>query len=234
MLERPDISFFCPVHNEEGNLERTVANFAEALQRYAGAFEIVIIDDGSSDATGRIADRLAERNDLVKVVHHPASRGYGAALRSGFAHATRYGHVFYTDGDGQFNGSDLGELLRVADGTNVVVGYRLRRRDGLHRKVQSWVYRTLVGTVFGMQVRDVNCSMKLIPRRALDAIDLRSDSFFIDAELLLRLRDAGFRIDEVGVHHFPRRAGRSSGTNLRFIVATIREAVRHRMQNRGR
>ncbi len=218
----PALSVFFPCHNEVDNLERLVASAREVLPQFAREWEVIIVDDGSSDGTGALADRLAGADPRVRVVHHPVNRGYGGALRSGFA-AARYEYVFFTDGDGQFDLDELSLLLPLLDRADLALGYRLRRADPLHRKLYAWGYHLLIRTVLGLKVRDIDCAFKLIPRRVLEAVSLTSTGALISAELLLRARQAGFTWAQVGVHHYPRTAGQSSGGSLRVIMRMFRE-----------
>ena len=167
------LSYFFPAHNEEANLEPLVAEALERLPALARTFEIVIVDDGSRDATPGIADRLAaEHPDLVRAVHHPVNLGYGAALRSGFQ-AARYDVVAFTDGDRQFKVADLGLLTtRLArdDSPDVVVGYRIRRADPLVRTLYARAYRFANLLFFRLRLRDVDCACKVFRRSSLEGL----------------------------------------------------------------
>lgn len=226
MLDKPRISFFCPAYNDEGNIAKTVSNAVAALERLTSGFDVTIVEDGSPDRTAEAADELAAGDPRIKVIHHERNRGYGGALRTGFAEARAFDLVAYTDGDGQYDFGELEELLKAADGTNVVAGYRLNRADSVTRRIQTRVYGTVLRMLFGLSVRDVNCSMKLYPRAALDRISIESDSAFIDAEILIKLSRLGVRIDQVGVHHYPRLTGRASGARWQVVRATISDMMR--------
>ncbi|MDM7993596.1 MAG: glycosyltransferase family 2 protein [Candidatus Fermentibacter sp.] len=226
MLEKPRISFFCPAYNDEGNIARTVSNVVAALESFAGAFDITIVEDGSPDGTAEVADGLAAADPRIRVIHHESNRGYGGALRTGFREACAGDFVAYTDGDGQYDFGEIGRLLDAADGTNVVAGFRLNRADSITRRLQTLVYGFLLRMLFGLSVKDVNCSMKLFPRASLDRISIDSDSAFIDAEILIKLSRLGVRIDQVGVHHYPRLTGRASGARWRVVRMTIADMLR--------
>lgn len=228
----PALSYFFPAHNEADNVEPLVAEALAVLPELSERFEVIAVNDGSRDGTGEFADRLAaEHPGVVRVVHHPINRGYGAALRSGFR-AARYPLVCYTDGDRQFRLRDLGRLLeRLDDGDrpDVVIGYRLRRADPALRLVYAWLYRLCLRLFFGLKVRDPDCACKVFRREALVGIRLESGGAFLSAELLLKLRVRGRRIVEVGVPHYPRTAGRPSGANPRVVVRAIRDFWRLRL-----
>ncbi len=202
-------SYFFPAHDEEANIRELVAEALEALPALADRFEIIAVDDGSTDATPAIADQLAaEHPDIVRAVHHPTNLGYGAALRSGFA-ASRYPVVGFTDGDRQFRIADLGRLLAVFEppvvepptgpsgqpwsgrGPDAVVGYRMRRADPLVRLVYARLYRLALVTFFGLRVRDVDCACKIFRRDALGGVRLESGGAFLSAEMLIKFRATG-------------------------------------------
>jgi len=221
-----ELSYFFPAHDEEANLEALVEEALAELPRLAGRFEIIIVDDGSHDATPAIADRLAAAHPgIVRAVHHPTNLGYGAALRSGFR-AAAHGVVCFTDGDRQFRVADLGRLiarLGAEDRPDVVVGYRIRRADPPIRTVYARLYRFASRVWFGLAVRDVDCACKLFRRAALDGIQVESGGAFFSAELLIKLRASGRTIAEVGVPHYPRTAGSPTGARLGVIRRAVKD-----------
>jgi glycosyltransferase involved in cell wall biosynthesis len=227
-----ELSYFFPAHDEEANVGGLVAEALEALAALAERFEILIVDDGSRDSTGQIAERLAnEHPGVVRVVHHATNLGYGAALRTGFA-ASRYGLVAFTDGDRQFHVADLARLLERAaapDAPDVVAGYRLRRADPTLRIVYARLYRLSLGVWYGLWLRDVDCACKLFRRRALEGIRVESDGAFLSAELLITLRAAGRSIVEVGVPHYPRTAGSATGAKPMVVLRAVRDFWRLRL-----
>ncbi len=226
----PALSYFFPAHDEAENVAALVAEALEGLPHLAHRFEIICVDDGSRDGTGDIADRLAaDHPDLVRVVHHATNRGYGAALRSGFR-AARFDLVCFTDGDRQFRVADLALLAdRLAEGAlegrapDVVAGYRLKRADPAIRLAYARVYRTCLRLFFGLRLLDVDCACKLVRRGALDGIRLESRGAFLSAELLIKLREMGRSVVEVGVPHHPRTAGQASGADPRVVFRAVRD-----------
>lgn len=221
-----ELSVFFPAFNEEGNIVTTVHQAAAALDPLGlETLELVVVDDGSTDATGRLADELALADPRVRVVHHPENRGYGAALKTGFATA-RCDWVFFTDGDGQFDVADIERLLPFAGDYDAVIGYRLDRQDSRLRKLNTYLWTQLVRRTFDLRVRDVDCAFKLLRRSALTSLPpLQSDGALVSTELLVRWRHAGFTWQEVGVNHYPRRAGTATGANLRVIARALRDVV---------
>jgi glycosyltransferase involved in cell wall biosynthesis len=216
------ISVFFPCYNEQDNVDQTVKKALVVLEKINMDFEVIIIDDGSSDDTGRIADELADRDGRIKVVHHPRNLGYGAALQSGFAAATKE-LVFYTDGDGQFDISEMPPLLPLMDQYDIVSCYRLNRRDSLIRKINGWCWTKLVCLLFGLKIRDIDCAFKLYKRKIFEGLSLSSTGALIDTEVLARASRKGYLITQKGVHHYPRTAGSQTGANFRVILRAFRE-----------
>ena len=216
------ISVFFPCYDEQENVGRTVEKAILVLEKLNADFDVTIVDDGSSDDTGRIADEIAGRDDRVKVVHHRHNLGYGAALRSGFEAATKE-LVFYTDGDGQFDMSEMPPLLELMDQYDIVSGYRLDRKDSVMRKINGWCWTKLVCLLFGLKIRDIDCAFKLYKREIFDNMELSSTGALIDTEILARAARKDYRITQKGVHHYPRTAGEQSGANLRVILRAFGE-----------
>jgi len=219
---KPAISAVLPAYNEEACLRAVTESLHKVLAGLCSRFEIIIVDDGSTDSTPQLADTLAGDYAEVRVIHHRPNKGYGAALRSGFTRS-QMPLVFYMDADGQF---DPTEIPLLADGigeADIVTGYRADRRDPWIRKIVSWGFRTFIGLVFGVRVRDCDCAFKLYRRKVFNEITIASDAFFVDAEVLAKANVLGYRIDEVPVTHRT-RAGGESTVRLSHILSTLREA----------
>ncbi|HEX2883369.1 MAG TPA: glycosyltransferase family 2 protein [Candidatus Limnocylindria bacterium] len=229
---RPRLTFFFPAFNEEENVAETVRRALDEIGPLVdGSIEVLIVDDGSTDRTPQIADELAAADPRVRV-HHQANRGYGGALRAGFANASGE-LICFSDGDLQF---DLREMARLLDRLNdqarkpvdVVIGYRVKRRDPPHRIFIAKTYNAIASVVFGLRVRDIDCAMKLFRREVFDGLPLGTDSPFLSAELLIKLKARGERIAQVGVTHYPRAAGTNTGASFRKILRTFRDIARLR------
>jgi glycosyltransferase involved in cell wall biosynthesis len=221
----PSLSAFFPVHDEEDNVVPMAEAVLAVLPEVAVAWELIVVDDGSRDATGARADELARTRAGVRVVHHAANRGYGGALRSGFA-AARHERIFYTDGDRQFDPRQITRLIAELPRADVVVGWRARRADHLGRRLNTFAWNLLIRLLFGLRVRDVDCAFKLLPRAALEGLTLEAEGAMISTELLAHLRRRGLRIAEVPVDHFPRTSGTPSGADPRVIVRAFGELRR--------
>lgn len=219
---KPDVSVFFPCYNEEANVERTTVAAVDACERLFDDYEVIIVDDGSRDRTGEIADRLAATMDNVRAVHNSPNRGYGGALRRGFEEA-RKSFIFYTDGDGQFDFEEMEKLLPLMRTYDIVSPYRMNRQDPPHRKINAACWGTLVSWLFGLHVRDIDCAFKMFPRRLFEEIELCSNGALIDTEILARAQRLGYSIGQVGVHHYARTAGESTGANPRVILRAFRE-----------
>jgi glycosyltransferase involved in cell wall biosynthesis len=216
------ISVFFPCYNEQENVRRTVEKALEVLEKLNADFEVIIVNDGSSDGTGRIADEITKRDGRVKVVHHQHNLGYGAALQSGFKTATKE-LVFYTDGDGQFDINEMPPLLPLMEQYDIVSCYRLNRRDPIIRKINGWCWTRLVCLLFGLKIRDIDCAFKLYKREIFDKIELSSTGALIDTEILARAARMGCRITQKAVHHYPRTSGRQTGASVRVILRAFKE-----------
>jgi glycosyltransferase involved in cell wall biosynthesis len=216
------ISVFFPCYNEQDNIERVVQRATEVLDGLGRDYEVIIVDDGSGDQTGRTADSLAAANNRVRVVHHPRNSGYGAALQSGFRSATKE-LVFFTDGDGQFDIGEMPAMLPLMEECDIVCGYRLNRNDPVIRKINGWLWTKLVCLLFGMHIRDIDCAFKLFRREVFDHIKMSSSGALISAEILARATRRGYRITQAGVHHYPRTAGSQTGAKLKVIIRAFKE-----------
>ena len=204
----------------------------EVLPRFADDIEVTVIDDGSTDRTGQIADDLAKADARVRVVHHGARRGYGGAVRSGLASATKE-FIFFTDGDRQFALTDLSRLVDKIEGVDAVMGYRLKRQDPARARFVAFVYNNVIRVLFLGGFRDVDCAFKLFRREVFERVPLervRSNGAFFSAELLINLRRAGIRTREVGIPHYPRTAGKAKGQQPKVILRAIRDLLRLRLR----
>jgi len=222
-----ELTVFFPFYNEQENIERVVAEAKAVLDRLGLDWEMILVDDGSRDRTGELADALAGADARIRAIHHTPNRGYGAALQSGFRNATKQ-WVFYTDGDGQFDFAQIETLLPLAAEFDIVNGYRLDRKDSALRKLNAFCWGTLVKRVLKFRVRDVDSAFKLYRREIFDHIDLKSSGALIDAEILARATRAGYAIGSVGVHHRPRTAGTQTGSNPGVVLRAFRELMKLR------
>jgi glycosyltransferase involved in cell wall biosynthesis len=220
------LSIFFPAYNDSGTIASLVITARRTAQRLTSDYEIIIVNDGSADATAEIADELARTYPEVRVVHHPINRGYGGALRSGFSGAQKE-LVFYTDGDAQYDPAELEVLWpRMRPGVDLVNGYKISRSDPLHRIVIGRVYHYTVKWLFGLPVRDVDCDFRLMRRAIFDKVHLEKNSGVICLEMMKKITDGGFGIAEVPVHHYHRAFGKSQFFNFSRLFRTVVDVAR--------
>lgn len=215
------LTIFFPAYNDAGTIPSMVIGAVIAARRLTDDFEVVVVNDGSRDGTAEVLEELARMCPDLRVVEHPQNRGYGAALRTGFASATKE-FVFYTDGDAQYNPRELADLwTRMTPEVDLVNGYKISRSDPLHRIVIGRLYHHLVKLLFGLRVRDVDCDFRLMRRSIFERVHLEGNSGVICLELMKKVQDAGCRIVEAPVHHFHRAYGTSQFFNVRRIARTL-------------
>jgi glycosyltransferase involved in cell wall biosynthesis len=223
MPQLSSVTAFFPAYNDAGTIPSMVIMALKALPQVTGDYEVVVCNDGSSDYTAEVLAELEQVYPALRVVTHPTNRGYGAALRTGFANATK-DWIFYTDGDAQYDPHELVKLAEALDQAggqaDVVNGYKISRSDPLHRVVIGRLYHYFVRLVFGLPLRDTDCDFRLFRRSVFERVTLESDSGTIALEMVKRFADAGCRFIEVPVHHYHRAYGQSQFFNLRRLVRT--------------
>ncbi len=219
-----ELSIFFPFWNEEKNIEEVVKKAIPVAQKVAFKWEIIMVDDGSSDKTLDIARKLASGNPNLVVLSDSRNRGYGAALKSGFS-AARYKLVVFNDGDGQFDFSEVSRLISKIEEADIVIGFRKKRLDNSFRHMLMNFLKIWDFILFHLYFRDIDCGFKLFKKDALDKImPLKSEGAMITTELLAKAKKNKLKIEQVEVSHFPRIYGNQSGGNLRVIVRAIRES----------
>lgn len=189
---------------------------------YGLDYEVLIVNDGSTDHSQAIIESWKNKNPRVNMIEHTKNMGYGAALRSGLSGAQKE-WVFLADGDNQFRLSDIEKLFSKADGCDVVAGFRIRRQDQFLRRVKGRLWTWLVCGLFSLKISDIDCAFKLFRRKTLKDLDLKSNHLLIHAEILARLHRRGYRIEEIGVPHYPRTAGQATATGVSRIFKTFEE-----------
>ncbi len=203
------ISVFFPAYNEMSNLPTTVSETRRVLDELGLDYEIIVVDDGSTDGTSTLADSMAAKDPRLRVVHHETNKGYGAALASGLRAATK-DLVFYTDADNQFDVEELRHFLPALEDADMVLGYRVRRQDPWPRLIVARVYNWMIRVLFGLRVRDIDCSFKLLRRALVENMEVKSQTGLGDAEILVKALKAGARVAELPVSHFRRMRGMTS------------------------
>jgi len=220
LRQTASISVFFPAFNDEATIAAMVTGALALLPSFTDDYEVIVVNDGSEDGTATVLDELARTLPHVRVVHHPRNRGYGAALSTGFNHASKE-LVFYTDGDGQYDVRELAKLLPLMTSeVEVVNGYKLKRADSRRRVVIGAFYNRLAHTLFRLPIRDVDCDFRLIRRRAMEQISLESASGMVCTEMIYKLSTLGCRFAETPVHHYPRLHGQSQFFTFRHVART--------------
>jgi glycosyltransferase involved in cell wall biosynthesis len=226
------LSVFFPAYYDEKNIGKVTEGALRAIREMGiETFEIVIVEDGSPDRTGEVADELAAAHPNVRVIHHPKNMGYGAALKTGFTSA-RHDWVFYTDGDNQFDLQELKKFVALTPYTDIVAGFRINKQYSTYRKITSWVYNLVLRLLFDIRDRDVDCAFKIFRRELFDRIAIESKDAFIDAEIAIKARLLNYSSTEVGVTHLPRVDGVSTGARPSVIFRTIREILNYHRRYR--
>jgi len=227
------ISVVLPAHNEAENIQTTVENCVSYLEKNVSDYEVIVVNDGSTDNTQKIVEELQSTHSKVVLVNHTVNMGYGSALRSGFDKASCE-YIFFMDSDGQFDINDLDRLIPLVSPKNIIIGYREDRADSLIRSLNAWLYGMYIYLMFGLNVKDMDCAFKIIPTIAYQNIKpIKSGGALFSAEFLIKLQRNGFIFKEVPVRHFPRQFGTQSGANLKVILRMFKESWKLRNELKG-
>lgn len=219
------ISIVFPAYNEEDNITFAVQQAKKVVSRVTRTWEIIVVNDGSRDKTGEIIDKMSHRDNRIRPIHHPTNSGYGAALKSGITSA-RHGLIFFCDSDLQFDLQELPTFIRLIEDCDLVIGYRARRQDPFHRKLNAWGWNVLIRLYLGLKVRDIDCAFKLFRREVFDTIKIDAIGAMVNTDILVQAQRYGFSIKEMPVTHYPRRNGKQTGANVRVILKAFRELFR--------
>lgn len=224
MSQIAELSVFFPAYNEEVHIKETVGKAKKVLEKTADKWEIIIVNDGSSDRTGEFAEDLSNSDKRIRVITHSPNRGYGAAFKTGF-YSAKYDWIAFTDSDGQFDFSEIADFIDKQSETaaDLVIGYYKKRQVSFSKIITSRMWELLVYVMFGLHVRDIDCGFKLVSKKVIDTIpNLQSErGAFISSEFLIKAKKSGFKIVEIPVTHRPRTAGQGTGRNLNVIISSF-------------
>ncbi len=224
------LTIFFPCYNDRETISTLIENAGKVASEWTSDYEILVIDDGSTDGSRKLLETLQPKNRHLRLVFHERNLGYGAALQTGFKESNK-DLIFYTDGDGQYDVLELSMLLpRMIDGVDLVNGYKIKREDPWYRHILGELYIFLAKILFRITVRDVNCDFRLMRRRIFKTVKLESKSGAIGVELIRKVERAGFKIAECPVHHYRRSSGCSQFLKLGKILQTILDLIRLRLQ----
>jgi glycosyltransferase involved in cell wall biosynthesis len=221
------LSVFFPCYNEQDVLAELTEKTISVLDNLCRDYEVIIVNDGSTDETAQIADGLALKYPPVRVVHHDKNKGYGSALASGFD-AARKELVFYTDGDGQFDICELVKLFEPIKSCDIVSCYRQNREDNFIRKVNAFCWNKLVCLIFKIKIKDIDCAFKLYRKEIFEKISIESSGALVDTEILVKAYRNGRKITQIPVRHYPRKSGSSSGADIKVILLAFKELFKLR------
>jgi glycosyltransferase involved in cell wall biosynthesis len=224
MSEKPNITLFFPVYRDENTVRRVTEKSLTVLAEVANRYEVIIVDDGSPDRAGAIADELAAQHPEVKVVHHPKNLGYGAAIKTGLANSN-YEWICFTDGDDEYDVFDLRKLIVLKDFYDLIITFRYSKVYSGQRQMISWVYNSVLRVMFRSPYRDISTGLRLMRKSLADQLTLQADSPFIGAEITIKSMLKGYRVGEVGIQTFPREFGQGASVSRRNIAATIRDMI---------
>lgn len=219
------LTLFFPFYNEEENIVKVVESAIDIANKVALKYEVLAIDDGSRDNTPKLADELAMKYPgVVKAIHNNPNKGYGGAVKAGYENAQN-DWIFSSDGDGQFNLEELVNFIPYTKENDAVIGYRIKRADPFFRLINAKLWALFIRVLFGLKVNDIDCAFKLINKKVIDSFDFKSDGATVTAELLVMTNRNGFKIQEVGVNHYPRQAGTATGANPKVIIKAFKNAL---------
>ncbi len=225
-MDKPSIALFFPVYGDEGTVETVAMKSLDVLSKVASKYKLIIVDDGSPDKSGEIADRLAKEYPEIISIHHETNMGYGAALQTGFKYSLDYDWICFTDGDNQYDVNNLLHMSKLFNHYDLIVTFRYARIYGTLRSFISFVYNFIIKLLFKSHLRDHNCGLKVIRSSVIKDIEIISDSAFIGAEIIINTMVRGYPIGEVGIHTYPRTFGESSVMSIRHITSSIRDMFR--------
>lgn len=223
------LSVFFPTYNEEKTIQDTVIKAKNVLEKIVNKWEIIVVNDGSTDRTAETVEKIIQDDSRVRIITHSPNRGYGAALKTGF-YNSRYSWIAFTDSDGQFDFKEITEFIKKQEETraDLVIGYYLERKVSFGKKITSRMWEFLVNLLFGLKIKDIDCGFKLISKEVIDKIPkLESErGAFISSELLIKAKKSGFKIAEIGVTHYPRKAGKGTGRNLNVVIKSFIDLIK--------
>jgi glycosyltransferase involved in cell wall biosynthesis len=223
---RPSVAIFFPVYRDEGTVEKVAVKSLKVLSDIASSYKVIIVDDGSPDRSGEIADRLAEKYPDIISVHHDTNRGYGAALQTGFKYSSEFDWICFTDGDDQYDVNELYHLSKLFHHYDLIVTFRYAKIYGTLRTTISFIYNLIIRLLFKSHLRDHNCGLKVIRSGVIQDMELISDSAFIGAEIIINAMVRGYAIGEAGIKTYPRTFGESSVMSIRHISNSIKDMFR--------
>lgn len=222
MLMGKEISIILPIYNEGKVITYIVQSVLDCVPKIYDNYEVILVNDGSTDQTGVIIEKLAKDYMQLRVVHLPKNMGYGAALLRGFK-SSKYPSVFFMDTDGQFRIADLYRFVPYTDSCDIIIGKRVIRQDQLYRVFAGKLYNFLICVLFKINIKDITCGFKLIKKSVLEELQLESRGGFLNAEMLIKALRKGYAVKEIEVRHYPRMKGKPTGASLSSFITKVVE-----------
>ncbi|PKL92782.1 MAG: glycosyltransferase family 2 protein [Candidatus Goldiibacteriota bacterium HGW-Goldbacteria-1] len=219
------ISAFFPAYNEEANVGALALKTSKVLAGICEDYEVIIVNDCSKDKTKEAAEEVIKQDSHIKLINHEKNKGYGGAVKSGL-YASKFEWVFFTDGDAQFDVAEIPLLVNMTDKYDFINGYRIKRQDPFNRKLNAFMWGLLVKTLLGFWVKDVDCAFKLFRKEIIDNAQPEAEGAMISTELLAKTKKLGYKIGQIGVHHYPRVAGTQTGAKPGVILKAFKELIR--------
>jgi len=218
------LSVFFPIYNEEQNIPLFIKEAQLVLPKVAKKYEIIIVDDGSTDNSLKIANKYEKEYSNIKVVRHQKNQGYGAALKTGIKN-TSHKWVFYTDGDLQFDIAQIEKFTKYVSDFKVIIGYRANRDEGGFRSFNAWLWKIYIGLLYRVGVKDIDCAFKLLDGELIRSLDLISSGAFLSTEILYKLKKRGLKFMQIPVEHKPRIYGEPTGANIKVILRALKDSL---------
>lgn len=222
---KESLSVVFPAYNEEANIGQTLSRAIKTLPIFTDEWEIIVVNDGSIDKTMKVLEEYKKTHPNVIPIHHPSNKGYGAALKSGITSAQK-DLIFFCDSDLQFDLQEIGKLLHWIDRYDIVAGYRVKRQDSFHRRLNAYGWNMLVRILLGLNVKDIDCAFKLFKRAVFDKVKIDAVGAMVNTDILAQAINYGFKLKEVPVSHFPRLRGKQTGANIKVILRAFKELIR--------
>jgi glycosyltransferase involved in cell wall biosynthesis len=229
-MKKPSVAIFFPVYSDESTVRAVAMKCLKVLDEIASKKMVIIVDDGSPDNSGKIADEIAGEYSDVLVVHHETNLGYGAALKTGFEHAIKYDWICFLDGDDQYDAHDLVHISKLFYHYDLIITFRYSKIYGTTRLFISYVYNLILRLLFRSPFKDHSCGLKAIRADVIRDISITANSPFVGAEIIIKSMVRGYPIGEVGIKTYPRRFGQSHSTSLKNILRSIDDMLRVRKE----
>jgi len=225
------ISFFCPAYYDGKNIAHVVNKAVDVFSELCKDYEIIVVNDGSPDNTGKVLDRLALIHKKVKVIHHPRNLGYAEALKTGLKNANRFEFILFTDGDNQYDVEYFRKMVRYMKDYDAVISYRTKNANSFTRRVISWVFNRVLNIIFREPFKDLSSAFRLVKRDALNGIKFESTSIFFPIEVVLKLHKRNLRIKEIPIETRKRVHGRSTSLLPKNVMGLIKDIFKVRLNN---